>query len=138
MTRIIIALLTAVTSLFVISFTGLAGAGDMTVVTEMQPTNYKLVAVYGREMTITYFIGTFAYLAKVMQSRTDTWTWIKSNLYRLLVSLVLMWLISFGLVIVPNLAQLFGSLGFNADQGTVGIAVMVLGFIIKTTDEVRH
>jgi hypothetical protein len=117
-----------------------AGAADATVVPDnhFQPTNYALVYVYGREMTLTYFIGTCAYLAKVMQSRTDTWTWVRVNLYRLIISLALMWLISFGLVIVPNLAQLFGSLGFNADQGTVGIAVMVLGFIIKTTDEIAN
>jgi hypothetical protein len=73
-----------------------------------------------------------------MQSRTDTWTWVRSNVWRLFISLSLMWIISLGLVVVPNLAQLFGSLGFNADQGTVGIAVMVLGFIIKGTGEVRN
>lgn len=102
------------------------------------PINWHLILVYGREMTLTYFIGTCAYLAKVMQSKTDTMSWVRGNLYRLTISLALMWLISFGLVIVPNLAGLFGSLGFNADQSTVGIAAMVLGFIIKTTDEVKH
>lgn len=100
-------------------------------------TNYKLIGTYGVQMTITYIIGVLAYLVKVMQSRTDTWTWVRNNVWRLFISLALMWIISIGLVIVPNLAQLFGSLGFNADQGTVGIAVMVLGFLIKSVDEVK-
>lgn len=100
-------------------------------------TNYTLIRTYGVEMTVTYLIGIGVYLVKVMQSRTDTWTWVKNNGWRLLISFGLLWSISVGLVIVPNLAQLFGALGFNADQGTVGIAAMVLSFLIKNVDEVR-
>jgi hypothetical protein len=120
-----------------IATTVIGAESDITVAHEVPPPNYKLAWVYGREMTLTYLIGVFAYLVKVYQSRVDTMTWFKGNVFRLLISLVLMWLISFGLVVVPNLAQLFGSLGFNADQGTVGIAAMVLGFIIKSTDSLN-
>lgn len=98
----------------------------------MEPTNYGLIFSYGIQMTITFAIGIGLYTIKVMASRVDTQVWYAANLFRILISLGLFWLISAGLVVVPNIAQILGAFGFNADQSAAGIALVIVGFLIKT------
>lgn len=104
----------------------------------MEPTNYGLILTYGIQMTITFAIGLGIYTVKVMSSRVDTTTWYAANGLRILVSLVLFWVISAGLVVVPNIAQILGAFGFNADQSAAGIALVIVGFLIKTVDHTEN
>lgn len=97
------------------------------------PTNYSLILSYGIQMTIVFLIGLALYTIKVLASKTATAVWYSENGLRIAISLGLFWLISAGLVIVPNFAAILGSWGFNADQSSAGIAIVIVGFLIKTT-----
>lgn len=98
----------------------------------MDPAEYGLIGKYGVQMTITFLIGLGVWTIKVMQSKTDTIAWYNANFLRILISFVLFWVISAGLVIVPNIALILGSVGFNADQSAAGIALVIVGFLLKS------
>lgn len=95
----------------------------------MEP-NYGLIFDYGVQMTLTFAIGLALYSIRVHLSTADTASWYKSQAHRIVIALVLFWLLSAGLVVVPNLAQILGAFGFNADQSAAGIAIVVVGFLI--------
>lgn len=96
----------------------------------MEPVNYGLILSYGLQMTITFAIGLGVYTVRVMASKTDTANWYQANGLRIGIALALFWVISAGLVIVPNIAEILGSFGFNADKSAAGIAFVIIGFLI--------
>jgi hypothetical protein len=96
----------------------------------MEPTNWGLIFSYGIQMTITFAIGLGLYTIKVQVSRTAISDWYQANMIRLAIALVLFWVISAGLVVVPNIATILGAFGFNADQSAAGIALVIVGFLI--------
>jgi hypothetical protein len=107
----------------------------------MEPINFSLIFSYGVQMTITFLVGLGLYTIKVAMSKTETIAWYRANVLGVAISLVLFWLISAGLVIVPSFANLLGAFGFNADVSPAGIALVVVGFLIggsvngkRTTD----
>jgi len=93
--------------------------------------NYYLIFSYGLQMTIVFAIGLGVWTIKVSRSKTDTIAWYDANVLRIGISLVLFWVISAGLVIVPNIASMLGAFGFNADQSAAGIALVIVGFFLK-------
>ncbi len=97
----------------------------------MEAPNYGLIFSYGLQMTIVFAIGLGIWTVKVMQSKTDTIAWYNANGLRIGISLLLFWVISAGLVLVPNIAQILGAFGFNADQSAAGIAIVIVGFFLK-------
>lgn len=99
--------------------------------------NYGLIFSYGIQMTVTFLVGLGLYTLKVSVSRVQITDWYRAQLHRIVISLVVFWLISTALVIVPNFAQILGSFGFNADASAAGIALVVVGFLIggQTTPE---
>lgn len=92
--------------------------------------DYPLIFNYGVQMTITFLICLGLWTVKVNMSRTKTAEWYKANLQSIIISVALFWLISAGLVIVPNIAMVLGAIGFNADQSAAGIALVIVGFLI--------
>ena len=96
----------------------------------MDPINFQLIFSYGLQMTITFLIGLGLYTVKVNLSKTETAEWYKANMVSIIVSFGLFWVISAGLVIVPNIAMILGAFGFNADQSAAGIALVIVGFLI--------
>lgn len=96
----------------------------------MESTNYSLIFNYGLQMTLTFAIGLALYSIRVHLKTTDTVEWYRGQAHRIVISLVLFWLLSAGLVVVPNLAQILGAFGFNADQSAAGIAIVIVGFLI--------
>lgn len=94
------------------------------------PTNFELIFSYGIQMTITFLIGLGLYTVKVLVSKTDTFVWYQTQGLRITICFVLFWVISSGLVLVPNIAQILGAFGFNADQSAAGIAIVIIGFLI--------
>lgn len=101
----------------------------------MEPINYALIFSYGLQMTIVFAIGLGVWSIKVMRSKTDTIAWFEANMLRIAISLGLFWIISAGLVIVPNIASMLGAFGFNADQSAAGIALVIVGFFLKNEAE---
>lgn len=99
----------------------------------MQPVDYGLIFSYGLQMTIVFAIGLGLYSIKVQVSRVAVTDWYRANALRLGMSLGLFWVISAGLVLVPNIALIFGAFGFNADQSPAGIALVIVGFLIGGT-----
>lgn len=95
-------------------------------------TQWGLIVDYGIDMTLVFIIGLGAWTVKVMQSKTDTMAWYQANGVRILISLVLFWVISAGLVLVPNIAQILGAFGFNADQSAAGIALVIVSFFLNS------
>lgn len=91
-------------------------------------------------MTVTFLVGIGLYTLKVAASSVQTLDWFFANSHRIVISLVLFWLISTALVIVPNFALILGSFGFNADQSAAGIAIVIVGFLIggQTTPEEKQ
>lgn len=96
----------------------------------MEPINFSLIFSYGIQMTIVLLAGLGLWTLKVKMSPTDTANWYKANALSIGISFGVCWLISAGLVVVPNFAQVLGGLGFNADQSTAGIALVIAGFLI--------
>lgn len=101
----------------------------------MEPINYALIFSYSLQMTIVFAIGLGVWSIKVMRSKTDTIAWFEANMLRIAISLGLFWIISAGLVIVPNIASMLGAFGFNADQSAAGIALVIVGFFLKNEAE---
>jgi 3-hydroxy-3-methylglutaryl CoA synthase len=97
----------------------------------MEPINFSLIFSYGVQMTLTFLICLGIYTVKVQVSKTDTADWYATNALRLSIGFVLLWLISAGLVIVPNIAMVLGAFGFNADQSAAGIALVIVAFFFK-------
>jgi hypothetical protein len=95
--------------------------------------DFALIFSYGLQMTITFAIGLGLFTIKVLASKTDTLVWYQANGLRIFIALVLFWVISSGLVLVPNIAQILGAFGFNADQSAAGIALVIVGFLIGGT-----
>jgi hypothetical protein len=89
-----------------------------------------LIFSYGIQMMIVLLAGLGLWTLKVKMSPTDTIAWYRSNALSIGISFGVCWLISAGLVVVPNFAQVLGGLGFNADQSTAGIALVIAGFLI--------
>jgi hypothetical protein len=96
----------------------------------MEPVNFALIFSYGVQMTITFLICLGLWTVKVNMSRTKTAEWYKANALSIAISFGLFWVISAGLVIVPNIAMVLGAIGFNADQSAAGIALVIVGFLI--------
>jgi hypothetical protein len=94
------------------------------------PTQAALIFSYGLQMTITFLIGLGLYTIKVLVSKVDTLVWYRANGLRIAIAMVLFWVISAGLVLVPNIAGILGAFGFNADQSAAGIALVIVGFLI--------
>lgn len=101
----------------------------------MQEPDYGLIFSYGLQMTITFLIGLGLYTIKVLVSKVDTLIWYQANALRIGIALFLFWVISAGLVLVPNIASILGAFGFNADQSAAGIALVVVGFLIGGTTQ---
>lgn len=103
----------------------------------MPSTDFGLIFSYGLQMTITFLIGIGAYTVKVHLSPQSLAEWFRANAVRLAVSFALFWVISAGLVIVPNIASILGAFGFNADQSAAGIALVIVGLLVggRPTDE---
>ncbi len=93
-------------------------------------TDYALIFSYGIQMTITFLIGLGLYTVKVLASKVDTAIWYQANGLRIAICLFLFWVISAGMVLVPNIASMLGAFGFAADQSAAGIALVVVGFLI--------
>ena len=98
----------------------------------MEP-DYPLIFSYGLQMTITFLIGLGLYTVRILVSQVETMIWYRANALRIGVCLGLFWLISAGLVLVPNIASILGAFGFNADQSAAGIALVVVGLIVGGT-----
>ncbi len=98
----------------------------------MQP-DYGLIFSYGIQMTITFLIGLGLYTIKILASQIETAIWYRANALRLAVCLGLFWIISSGLVLVPNIAGILGAFGFNADQSAAGIALVIVGLVVGGT-----
>lgn len=81
-------------------------------------------------MTITFLIGLGLYTVRILASRVETLVWYRANSLRIFISLVLFWVISAGLVLVPNIAGILGAFGFNADQSAAGIALVIVASLI--------
>jgi succinate-acetate transporter protein len=96
----------------------------------MQAPDYGLILNYGVQMTITFLICLGLWTVKVNMLRTKTAEWYQANLLSISISFGLFWVISAGLVIVPNIAMLSEHIGFNADQSAAGIALVIVGFLI--------
>ena len=87
-------------------------------------------------MTIVFVGGLLLILTLILQSKEAIRDFLKTNDLRIGLILLNFWIISAGLVIVPNFAQLFGALGYNADQSTIGIALLiVLAFVKGSSSE---
>lgn len=104
----------------------------------MTPVNYSLIFSYGIQMMLLMLTGLGMWTLKVRMSRTDTIAWYKTNGLSIGIAIGLCWLVSSGLVIVPGFATILGGFGFNADQSTAGIALVIIGFLINgSADPVR-
>lgn len=104
----------------------------------MEPINFSLIVSYAVQMLIVFMVGLVLYTVSVLRTKEDMAMWYQANAMRVLLSIGLFGLIGAGLVIVPNFASILGSLGFNADQSAAGIALVVVGMLIKTKTEVRN
>ena len=101
------------------------------------PVDYSLIASYGIQMTITFVVGILLYTIRVKMSQTETVVWYKTNALQLAESLVAFWVISAGLVMVANFAKILGAIGFNADQSAAGIALVIVGFLIMGSSDLK-
>lgn len=97
----------------------------------MQEVSYSLIFSYGIQMMIVFLVGLLLYTISILVGRSETIVWYKANGLRIALCLILFWLISAGLVIVPNFAGILGALGVNADQSTAAIALAIVGMLIK-------
>lgn len=93
-------------------------------------TDWNLIFSYGTQMTVTFLIGLAIYSVRVHFTQNDLTAWIAVNMHRILVAFGLFWLMSTALVIVPNVAQILGAFGFNADQSAAGIAIVIVGLLV--------
>lgn len=96
----------------------------------MEPTNFGLIFNYGIQMMLAFAIAVGVYTVTVLRTTDVMSAWYRTNGVRLAICVVLFWVISAGLVIVPNIATILGSLGFAADQSAAGIALALAGFIL--------
>jgi len=99
----------------------------------MEPVNYGVIFSYGVQMTLTFAIVLGIYTVRVLVSPTHVTTWYRTNAARIAASVATFWLIAAGLVVVPNIAEILGSFGFNADQSAAGIALAISGYLLSTT-----
>jgi hypothetical protein len=97
--------------------------------------DYTLILSYGIQMTITFAVGILLYSIRILRSKENTSLWYMEHFLQLSESLIVFWVISAGLVMVPNFAKILGALGFNADQSAAGIALVVLGFLITGAEK---
>jgi hypothetical protein len=92
---------------------------------------YSLIFSYGIQMTIVFLVGLGLYTVSVLRTKAEMVLWYQINGLRIAICLILFWLIGSGMVVVPNFAQILGAFGFNADQSTAGIALVIVGLVIK-------
>lgn len=102
----------------------------------MEPVNYGLIFSYGVQMTLVFVAGLLLFTTLVMKNEHVA-PFYYDNRLRLTLIFANFWVIAAGLVTVPQFSSIFGSLGFNAEQSPVGIAIVViLAFLrVKTPTE---
>src|SRR5688572_26011058 len=89
----------------------------------------SLIASYGLQMTIVFISGMLLWLTLII--RNEIKEFLVLNRLRLALVFANFWILSAGLVLVPNFALVFGGFGFNADQSTAGIAVLIMLAFMK-------
>jgi hypothetical protein len=100
-------------------------------VTAVDVNQGAMIAKYGLEMTLVFLVAIGIYTISTLRNLTLIRAWYGSNGFRFIIALVLFWIISAAIVVVPNFADVLGNLGFNFDQGTAGVGLIIAGLLIK-------
>lgn len=96
----------------------------------MEPVNYGLIFSYGVQMTLV-FVASLVLYATLFLPNSEIRAFFENNAARLGLILGNFWIISAGLVTVPQFASLFGAFGFNAEQSPFGIALVITLAFLK-------
>lgn len=99
----------------------------------MDPINTDLIFNFGLRMSLSMLLFLLLYTIKVATSTVDTVTWYKSNSLRLTLLFLTVWTLSATLVVSPEISEMLGGWGFNAERSPAALAFALFGIFIAAT-----